>query len=91
MARQFVRVRVLNMRGVNLNVFDFDYDLDWAALILTPDETVLGRFGGRDPDDPTRYRTMPGLRYALEEALKSAEAGRFRDEANAREPWYYMI
>jgi hypothetical protein len=70
-AREFIRVRVLNMRGVDLRVFDFDYDLDWAALILTPDEQVIGRFGGRDGTEPNRYRTFPGLRYALEEALKA--------------------
>ena len=71
-AREFVRVRALNMRGVDLQVFDFDYDLDWAALILTPDEKVIGRFGGRDESGPTRFRTFPGLRYAFEEALKAS-------------------
>lgn len=70
-AREFIRVRVLNMRGVDLQVFDFDYDLDWAALILTPDEKVIGRFGGRDGSEPNRFRTFPGLFYALEEALKA--------------------
>jgi serine protease Do len=69
--RDFTRVRVLNMRGVDLELFDFDYDLDWAALILTPDEQVIGRFGGRDGTDANRYRTFPGLRYALEEAFKA--------------------
>src|SRR5437870_128159 len=58
------------MRGVNLNVFDFDYDLEWAALVLTPDEFVLGRFGGRDPVEPARYLTFSGLRYFLEENLQ---------------------
>ncbi len=70
-AREFVRVRALNMRGVDLEVFDFDYDLDWYALILTPDEQVIGRFGGHDATEGTRYRTFAGLRYALEEALKA--------------------
>ncbi len=70
-AREFVRVRVLNMRGVDLGVFDFDYDLDWAALIVTPDEQVIGRFSGRDGTEPNRYCTFPGLRYALDEALKA--------------------
>ena len=70
-AREFVRVRVLNMRGVDLKVFDFDYDLDWAALILTPEEKVIGRFGGHDGSYPSRFQTFPGLRYALEAALKA--------------------
>ncbi len=67
--------------GVDLRVFDFDFDLDWAALIVTPDEQVIGRFGGRDGTDPNRYRTFPGLRYALEEALKAP-----RPAASAKRP-----
>jgi serine protease Do len=70
-AREFVRVRVLNMRGVDLRIFDFDYDLDWAALILTPEEKVIGRFGGHDGPYPNRFQTFSGLRYALEQALKA--------------------
>jgi hypothetical protein len=70
-AREFIRVRLTNMRGVDLQVFDFDYDLDWAALILTPDQKVIGRFGGHAGSEPSRYQTFPGLRYALEEALKA--------------------
>ena len=69
------------MRGVDLRVFEFDYDLDWAALILTPDEKVIGRFSGRDGSEPNRFRTFPGLRYALEEALKAP-----RPAAGAVEP-----
>jgi serine protease Do len=69
LAREFVRVRVANMRGVNLGVFDFDYDLDFAILLLTPDEQVIGRFSGRAGDDPGRYLSFPALRYALAEAL----------------------
>ena len=48
MAGDFVLVRILNMRGVNLNVFDFDYDMTWAALFLNAQEKVLGRYGSRD-------------------------------------------
>ena len=70
LAREFVRVRVTNMRGVDLDVFDFDYDLDFAVLLLSPDEQVIGRFTGRAGDDPGRYLTFPSLRYALLEALK---------------------
>jgi hypothetical protein len=85
-AREFIRVRVLNMRGVNLQVFDFDYDLDWAALILTPDQKVIGRFGGRDGTDPNRFQTFPGLRYALEEALKAPRPAPDAAETSRRAP-----
>lgn len=76
LAQQFIRVRVLNMRGVNLRVFDFDFDNSWAGFFLTPDEVVLGRFGGRDGDDPGKYLTFSGLAYAMQEALNNSRTVR---------------
>lgn len=75
MAEEFVLVRVLNMRGVNLNLFDFDYDLTWAALILSPDEKIYGRYGGRDADSVDRQLSLAGLRYALVQALAAHRRG----------------
>src|ERR1043165_8624790 len=57
------------MRGVDLSIFDFDYDLSWFAMLLTTDGVVLGRFGGRDADTPGKYQTLSGLRHSLETAL----------------------
>ena len=62
-------MRLTNVRGLDLNVFDFDYDLTWFAFFLTPDGQVLGRFGGRDADTPGKYHSLKGLRYSLEQAL----------------------
>ena len=36
LAGDFVLARVTNMRGVDLNVFPFDYDLTWYAFNGTP-------------------------------------------------------
>lgn len=68
-ADKYVRLRLSNMRGLDLAVFDFDYDLTWVALLLSPDGEILGRFGGRDATSPDTYRTLPALRYALEQGL----------------------
>ena len=68
-AEQFVLLRIGNMRGVDLSIFDFDYDLSWFAMMLTTDGVVLGRFGGRDADTPGKYQTLSGLRHSLETAL----------------------
>src|SRR5690242_16460520 len=57
------------MRGVNLDVFAFDYDLTWAAFFLNADEKVYGRFGGRDAESPDKYLTLPGLKHAMRAAL----------------------
>jgi hypothetical protein len=69
LAREFVLVRIVNARGVNLSVFDFDYDLSWAAFFMNADETIYGRFGGRDASSPDKYLTGAGLRYAMVQAL----------------------
>jgi serine protease Do len=57
------------MRGVDLDVFDFDYDLTWAGVFLNADEAIYGRFGGRDADNPDKYLTTSALREALRHAL----------------------
>jgi hypothetical protein len=64
-----VLLRITNMRGVNLDVFDFDYDLTWAAFFLNGREKVLGRFGGRTAASADGYLTLTGLKHAMRAAL----------------------
>jgi serine protease Do len=68
-AKQFVLVRLTRMRGVDLDLFDFDYDLTWMGFFLHPDGTVYGRYGGRDAASADSRVSLAGLRYALEAAL----------------------
>jgi S1-C subfamily serine protease len=51
-------------------VFEFDYDVTWMGFFVTADERVLGRFGGRDEHSPSKYHSLPALRYAMEAALR---------------------
>ena len=48
MADAFVRVRLTQITGYDLRLFDFDQDLTWAAFFMNADGYVYGRFGGRD-------------------------------------------
>jgi S1-C subfamily serine protease len=64
-----VLLRITNMRGADLNVFDFDFDLTWAAFFMTGHEHIYGRFGGRDAKSPDGYLTLSGLKYAMRSAL----------------------
>jgi hypothetical protein len=57
------------MRGVDLRVFEFDFDLTWAAVFLGPEGTVYGRYGGRTAQSPDDHLSLPGLRYAMKAAL----------------------
>jgi membrane-associated protease RseP (regulator of RpoE activity) len=77
-----VLLRLTSMRGVNLRVFDFDYDLTWMAFFLSADEHVYGRYGGRTPDSADAVLSLAGLRHALAEAL-AAHRRASRSEAAA--------
>src|SRR5262245_22450193 len=57
------------MRGVDLNVFDFDYDVTWTALFLTAEGEALGRYGSVSAESGKPAHSLAGLRYALEQAL----------------------
>jgi len=57
------------MRGVNLNLFDFDYDLTWIGFFLSANEQVYGRYGGRDASSADGQMSLAGLRHAMAMAL----------------------
>ena len=71
MLRQFVLLRVVNMRGIDLTRFDFDYDLTWAGFFLNHRGHVYGRYGGRDEGPADKGLSLAGLRYAMQMALDS--------------------
>ena len=66
---QFVCVRVIDANALDLNIFQFDYDLSFSTLFFNGDGTVYGRYGSwrhqRDPQD----KTTAGYKRALEAAL----------------------
>jgi hypothetical protein len=64
-----VLLRITNVRGADLNVFDFDFDLTWAAFFMNGHEHIYGRFGGREPKSPDSYLTLAGLKHAMRAAL----------------------
>ena len=59
------------MRGVNLDLFDFDFDLTWAGFFLSWEGEVYGRYGGRDAKSADSSNSLTGLRYAMTQALKA--------------------
>jgi hypothetical protein len=69
LAGEFVLVRVTNLRGVDLNVFAFDYDLTWYAFFLDGDQRVYGRYGGRGEGTADEHLSIAGLKHAMRSAL----------------------
>lgn len=67
---QFVRVRLIQCNSLDLDLFQFDYDLTFAAFFLNADRTIYGRFGTRSSDkDASRDISIAGFRKAMEGAL----------------------
>jgi hypothetical protein len=67
---KFVCVRVVSTNGLDLSLFQYDYDQSFAAFMLNADGTVYGRFGTRShrtywSDDVS----IEGLARALRGAL----------------------
>src|SRR5581483_4583663 len=67
---KFVRVRIVSTNGLDLALFQYDYDQSFAAFMLNADGTIYGRFGTRS------HRTswasdvsIEGLSRALQGAL----------------------
>ena len=67
-AEKFIPVRLTRITGIDLNVFEFDYDLTWAGFFLNADETIYGRYGGRDAKGPEERLSLTGFKYALQHA-----------------------
>ena len=69
---QFVCVRLIQTNGLDLDVFQYDYDMSWAAMFLNADMTVYGRYGTRTASGPESdaHLSIPGFRKAAERALE---------------------
>ena len=61
----------MQANGLDLSLFQFDFDLTFAAFFLNADKTIYGRFGTRsDQNDAMREMSMEGFAKALEGTLQ---------------------
>lgn len=86
MADDFVLVRLVKISGVDLSLFEFDYDLTWAGFFLSADEVVYGRYGGRDARDAEGRMSLPGLKYAMRAALEAHKANQQKPRQRPQTP-----
>ena len=70
--QQFVCVRIVQAKGLDLNVFQYDYDQSWTALFLNADKIIYGRYGTRDTRGPEsdRYLSESSFLKAMHRALE---------------------
>jgi hypothetical protein len=68
---KFVCVRIPHANGMDLSLFQFDYDQSWAAFFLSPDgSTILGRYGTRSSQrDSENDVSLEGFAAAMEAVL----------------------
>src|SRR5882672_10326765 len=67
---KFVCVRIVQGYGLDLSFFQFDYDLNWAVVLMNADRAIYGRYGSKAGEKGKAERvSIEGLRKALEAAL----------------------
>lgn len=68
---EFVCVRIVNANGLDLSLFQYDYDQSFAAFFLNADRTIYGRYGTRSHEtESDRDVTVEGFAQALAAAIK---------------------
>ncbi|QDU52822.1 Trx7/PDZ domain-containing (seleno)protein [Gimesia panareensis] len=67
---QFVRVRQISTNGLDLSLFQYDYDQSFAVFLLNTDRTIYGRFGTRSHHTLwSEDVSIAGLAKAMQGAL----------------------
>ncbi len=67
--KQFISLRQVEMKGVDLSQFQFDYDLNWAAMFINADGTVYGRYGTQSAAGPDAYNSVESLEKTMKRVL----------------------
>lgn len=70
---KFISVRKVEMKNVDLNLFQFDHDLNWAAMFINADGTVYARYGTQSAEGPDAYNSIQGLETTMRRVLELHE------------------
>lgn len=68
------------MNEINLNAFQFEYDLTWMSFFQNAKGQTYARYGGRDDSDSESHLTQKSLKTTMERVLKLHAEG-------AVKPW----
>ena len=64
-----MRVRLTRIDNVDLNLFEFDYDLTFMVFFMNAEGKVYARYGGRDAHDADNRQSLRGLNYTMKSVL----------------------
>ena len=70
---KFVSVRQVEMKGVDLSLYQFDHDLNWAAMFVNADGVVYARYGTQSAEGPDAYNSIEGLLATMNRVLELHE------------------
>ena len=71
--QRFVRARIVNMVGIDIGLYDFDRHLSVFFFVVSPDEQIYLRYGGRDAASADSYLDLDSFVLALEAGLREHE------------------
>lgn len=57
---EFVKVRVVKMNGVDIGLFQFDFDLTWMCFFMNANGFIYGRYGCGRTSTPRRCSRRRG-------------------------------
>ncbi len=68
---EFVCVRIVHANGLDLSLFQYDYDQSFAAFFLNAEKAIYGRYGTRSHEtESERDVSVEGFRKALAAVLQ---------------------
>jgi len=67
---KFVSVRQVEMKGVDLSLFQFDHDLNWAGMFINADGVVYARYGTQSAEGSDAYNSIDGLLDTMNRVLE---------------------
>lgn len=67
---KFVSVRQVEMKGVDLSLFQFDHDLNWAGMFINADGVVYARYGTQSAEGSDAHNSIEGLLHTMNRVLE---------------------
>jgi predicted metalloprotease with PDZ domain len=62
--KQFVCVRIIQTNRLDLKLFQYDFDMSWAAMFLNADGAIYGRYGTRNASGPGSDSILSAAAFA---------------------------
>ena len=81
MAKKFVCVRIQSMNGVNLNAFQFEYELTWMSFFQNSVGRTYTRYGGREDHDAESHLNKRSLLRVMRQALQLHRDGKVKPQS----------